>query len=707
MPPILSKIARDQFAPKVNTLKPNCDENKSNNDGGKKSSKGGGKKSFSLVSIGASFYKGSNDDYRQSRNRALVDVAKCLLAFGYSLNPEWVVADPTPKEYDYWQECKLSLNETSVDLKAILNRLRDNKLSEKIPQMNSDDFSVELVSTADSSSNVQTWNLTSKTDTEKFWIVESKIVLDEKSISTILNLAVSFIPTGRTIQLQADAHSAGNCWVGMIASFNGAFGEVKIPFTPISADIGCGIAMYPLSLSNDGKGGVHLNSGNLTKEQIIALKVAVSFACRTVLARGKAAEDGGVHPGLISEVFDFIDGNKNDWVQKLVEIFDLLQVDYFNKKSETSREDQALNFAMGFSQTLGSSGNHFLEMSEDKDGFLYFVVHSGSRGLGAMLYRRIAQLCVAAYGDGAVATGWMADLYKKVFSVCNTFALLNRTLCAISVMKCLDFDYTGQKLRKSLLETPMFQIEGLDESSITRLMRGVVHNNMTVFINHFTKEMIYIMAKGAIACSRRCSCSIVALRAGEGCYAFTLFDPTAQWVEGDLSTDYTALGYSQITDLNTTDIVFAGHGAGRSGSATQTWKSTTFKSILDYYAQYSVFGNLSPNVLGDNPASAYKPLSEIIPFLPLDIAKSSTTLKTLVSHKEGIDHRPEWQTKFVHFVRETFANQNTIDLVLCSLDINLVKYRLCTDEGCSSDYYADLERRQYEAFCRILDAGEL
>ena len=695
---MLSNTVRGKLVPKMD-IKLNSQDSQSSQN-----SQGGGKKTFPLVSVGASFYQGAGDDYRPSQNHSLVDIAKCLLAFGYSFNQDWINSDPTPKEYDYWKDCNLFLNGSQVDRTTVLKRLRDNKLTEKILQANLNDYSVELVSTEDSSlnissSSVQMWNLTSKSNKEQYWIVESKIVLDSESISTILNLAVSFIPTGKTIQLQADAHSAGNCWVGMIASFNGAFGEVKIPFTPISADIGCGIAMFPLS-----KDGKHFNRNNFTDAQLMASKVAVSFAARNTLARGKVAENGGVHPDLINEVFDFIDGDKDEWVKKLVEIFDLLKIYFFNKKSEKSREEQALNFAMGFSQTLGSSGNHFLEMSEDSDGFLYFVVHSGSRGLGAMLYRRIAQLCVAAYGDGAVATGWMADLYKKVFSVCNTFALLNRTLCAISVMKCLEFDYSGQALRQSLLNTPMFQIEGLDENSITRLMRGVVHNNMTVFVNNQSRQVIYIMAKGAIACSRKCSCSIVALRAGEGCYAFTLFDPTAQWVEGDLSTDYNAQGYSQITDLNKTDIVFAGHGAGRSGSATQTWKTTTFNSILEHYTQHNVFGNLSPNVLGDNPASAYKPLSEIILFLPLDIAKGSTTLKTLVSHKEGIDHRPEWQTKFVHFVHDLFANNDTSDLVLCSLDISLVKYRLCTDNGCSSEYYADLEQRQFEALYRILDA---
>ena len=74
----LSKLNREQFAPKEITYKKS--ENQTNTGNGN----AGKKKSFSVVSIGASFYKGTNNNYRQSRNRTLVDIAKCLLAFGYS-----------------------------------------------------------------------------------------------------------------------------------------------------------------------------------------------------------------------------------------------------------------------------------------------------------------------------------------------------------------------------------------------------------------------------------------------------------------------------------------------------------------------------------------------------------------------------------------------------------------------------------------------
>ena len=77
--------------------------------------------------------------------------------------------------------------------------------------------------------------------------------------------------------------------------------------------------------------------------------------------------------------------------------------------------------------------------------------------------------------------------------------------------------------------------------------------------------------------------------------------------------------YSTITDLTQTDVVFAGHGAGRSGSATSTWSSYTYQDLREYFREDGIVANLSPNGLGDHPKYAYKPVDEVMRKLPLDI----------------------------------------------------------------------------------------
>ena len=45
-----------------------------------------------------------------------------------------------------------------------------------------------------------------------------------------------------------------------------------------------------------------------------------------------------------------------------------------------------------FAQSLGSSGNHFMELASDDAGKYWIVVHSGSRALGAMVHGVIAEV---------------------------------------------------------------------------------------------------------------------------------------------------------------------------------------------------------------------------------------------------------------------------------------------------------------------------
>lgn len=156
------------------------------------------------------------------------------------------------------------------------------------------------------------------------------------------------------------------------------------------------------------------------------------------------------------------------------------------------------------------------------------------------------------------------------------------------------------------------------------------------FVDDERRLVMHVLSKGAIAVSRRSSAAIVALRAGEGCVAFTLVDPSVPWREVPLSE--VPRGYAAVFDAGD-GVAYAGHGAGRSQSTSDTARQSTFGDLAALFAAEAVAGNIAPGVLGDHPGRAYKPSAEILPHLPLSGAATQSKLRTCASHKEGLSYR--------------------------------------------------------------------
>ena len=99
--------------------------------------------------------------------------------------------------------------------------------------------------------------------------------------------------------------------------------------------------------------------------------------------------------------------------------------------------EQEYNNALYQIGTLGS-GNHFIEIQQGSDGYIWIMVHSGSRNLGftvANHYHQIARQLNAT--DGQTLTTDLAyipqsseyfELYSNEMNYCLAFALANRTL---------------------------------------------------------------------------------------------------------------------------------------------------------------------------------------------------------------------------------------------------------------------------------------
>lgn len=91
--------------------------------------------------------------------------------------------------------------------------------------------------------------------------------------------------------------------------------------------------------------------------------------------------------------------------------------------------------------TLGG-GNHFIELDKDEDGFIYIVIHSGSRNFGlqvANYYQKLAEkLQPFAAKDLAFLTSETKDAYLHDMMIAQRFAEFNRHAMMLDILKFLE-----------------------------------------------------------------------------------------------------------------------------------------------------------------------------------------------------------------------------------------------------------------------------
>ena len=527
------------------------------------------------------------------------------------------------------------------------------------------------------------------------WRLETKVVLEETDIKNIASIAVRFAPPGSTVCMQADTHGAGNCYVGLIMTF----GTSSIPINMISGDIGCGLSIVPFV-----KEGKHVKEKDVSNR---FLSYALAIIRRT-LKRGRAAEEGGYLSKYIAYALDFYqqgnDGIKElpIWLDEMRDILEYVSIPFDSYKDEgevysglTADQSSVLRYIGRYAQSLGSSGNHFMEISTDEQGYMWAVVHSGSRGLGAKVYSVIAEACRIVNAAGGfsceLATGALAVFYARVYDALNKFAKLNRIMCAVAVLHDLGFAIDASVLQNAMKESfvfkPAMDACGEDGEAMLSLMSGLTHNGIKAYVNDESKEVHYVLSKGAIAMTRRASASIVALRAGDGCYVWTLADQSCPWREVEMR-EAIAKAYTPV--FKTDGVIFSGHGAGRSRSTNKTAAMSTFDDIAQFFKDAGVIGNIAPGVLGDNPRIAYNDVPTIVKHLPLEIACTKSQLRTRVAHKEGISFQKGICDNCARFINKAWPTATEEEKL--TFDINLCQNYLDDYEGKAKERDEILER---------------
>lgn len=489
-----------------------------------------------------------------------------------------------------------------------------------------------------------------------------KLHMDEELVDRVCKIAILNSNPGSVIEMQPDSHAAGNIFVGMVMVFDSS----RIPVSIVSADIGCGLTLLPV-VDNEK----HVNVSGI--ENIEKFKLKFLLASRSSLKRGNVSEKGELVSELIYDALDFYDEETvGTWLDDMKDI--LVRTGLWRQavndangtyKDLTEDQHTCLRYIGRYSQTLGSSGNHFMELSEDDNGYLWAVVHSGSRRIGAMIYSCISSACKFMNNGLDMATGDLSTIYCRAYDCLNKFAKMNRAMCAIAVMKTLGIESRGSKLSTTLTDSWIFKnaiskhsmVEEESKASAQSLLSGLCHNGIKAFANEDTRQVVYILSKGAISVTTRASSSIVALKAGEGCVAFVLSNPENQWKEVTMqeSSKLVGDGYEVNPEHSTWNdsILFAGHGAGRKQATSITENEYKFDDLVEYFGERGVIANIAPGVLGDHP-SGYKDVSEIISKLPLGISTSHSYMKTLVSYKEGLPKGPKMSKRLAGYVKKNW-----------------------------------------------------
>lgn len=165
--------------------------------------------------------------------------------------------------------------------------------------------------------------------------------IEETALSQIIELCNQEFTVGSKIRIMPDAHAGTGCTIGTTMTITD-----KVVPNLVGVDIGCGMEV---AIINKHKSEINFDQ----LDEIIRKHIPHGFSVRSKNQR---------HPYHT-------------------------QVDYKNIKAPINIE--RVMDSMG---TLGG-GNHFIELNEDETGFVYIVIHSGSRNLGkqiAKYYQNVA-----------------------------------------------------------------------------------------------------------------------------------------------------------------------------------------------------------------------------------------------------------------------------------------------------------------------------
>ena len=343
----------------------------------------------------------------------------------------------------------------------------------------------------------------------------------KEQIRNLANLPFAF----RHIAIMPDVHRGYGMPIGGVLATNGAV----IP-NAVGVDIGCGMCAIKTSLENIDTDTLKEIMGKIRKV------VPVGFA------HHNEKQDEGLMPVML-----------------------------FDNMTVVKRE---YNSALKQVGTLGG-GNHFIEIQKGSDGFIWIMIHSGSRNLGykvAEYYNNVAIKLNELWHSSVDKKQELAFLpieteeaheYLDEMKYCVDFALANRQLMMQNIQCC--FDDTIQ----TFFSEPMINIA----------------HNYARFENHFGKNVI-IHRKGATSAKEN---EIGIIPGSQG---------TSSYIVSGLG--------------NQESFTSCSHGAGRAMGRKQAQRELNLENEIEKLNSQNIIHSIRNVKDLDEASGAYKDISKVM-----------------------------------------------------------------------------------------------
>ncbi|KKM14125.1 hypothetical protein LCGC14_1709280 [marine sediment metagenome] len=355
----------------------------------------------------------------------------------------------------------------------------------------------------------------------KMWLDD----LDEQALQQAMNLAN--LPFAfKHIAIMPDSHPGYGMPIGSILATQGAI----IP-NAVGVDIGCGMCSVRTNLTDITKVNIK------TIVNLIQKRIPVGF---------------NWHKEPQKEFLHYLIGDNN--------------LSIVSNKSIIERARCQLG-------TLGG-GNHFIELQKGDDGYVWIMIHSGSRNLGHTVATHYNKLAVSLNQKWYSSTPTSHELaflpvgtdeykkYLKEMNYCIEFALANRELMM-------------ERVKESILDT----IPGTEFP----LFVNQPHN-FAAWENHFGKNVI-VHRKGACRA-----------RVGE-----LGMIPGSQG-----SKSYIVTGTGKVESFKS-----CSHGAGRKLGRREAKRKLDLKEEIKKLDKIGVLHNMTKEKLDESPG-AYKDIKTVM-----------------------------------------------------------------------------------------------
>jgi hypothetical protein len=398
-------------------------------------------------------------------------------------------------------------------------------------------------------------------------------------------------------------------FVGMTVSTKST-GDSRAPMFG-GGDTGCGIATVPCVLN-----GVHVHKSMFGNEYKLTLFITkVMRAVRKAIPRfyQKGKQDNGKcnTPEFIrymEQFWKFADGNSEKPINgtslnKIADECEALLGKMSDKENpgknvlesivkyytELHQLDDPANLVGSFNKvqmcmfyylfakagTLGNSGNHYLELVMSPDGYFYWVVHTGCRGLGHELMKIIEEL-LEELSNSSLATGEFAKFTAMVSQLLIDFAQANRIIVVSNVIQEIQGEPANfEEIFKAT------KLEGsMTPGHLISMLKGITHNATEFYGNRLTKQVCAINKKGSIAYVKHNGLAMIAGGASEAALILGFCDVKDGW-EVILSEEYDELlasGYEVMTH-DETSIGTCSHGTGRHQGAEKNYQENCNRFI--------------------------------------------------------------------------------------------------------------------------------